>query len=243
MTIFEYNRPRAGIFYSWLIMDKKIRANALIVIMVGVFLLPKTAHLSTITEEKIVELTNIERTSSGLPTLSVNDKLTAAAKAKAAAIIITGDFSHSINGRSFSAWVRDENYEYSIVGENLAIDFATSEGVLKAWRNSPSHLKNILNDKYEDIGVAVIEGPYQGENTIVVAQIFGTPNKEKEDKEVDSASKIIPKKQKTSFTDFLSRLISRAIDNQLPLPILSTANGFKSLSLLNTSKEILGQAI
>ena len=175
MTIFDYNRPRNGLFSSFLKIDKRLRTSSLIVVMIGVFLLPKTAYLSTITPEKIIEMTNKERNKANLSTLTNNPLLEKAAQAKAQAILDSQTFNHEIGGRRFSAWVKESNYQYSIVGENLAIDFVTSEGVLKAWLSSPDHKKNIYNQEYQDIGVAVVEGNFEGQSTIVVAQIFGTP--------------------------------------------------------------------
>jgi hypothetical protein len=71
--------------------------------------------------------------------------------------------------------VRDTGYKYSFVGENLAIDFDENEDVIDAWMASVSHRKNILNARYEEIGIAAVEGIFMGEKTIVVAQIFAEP--------------------------------------------------------------------
>ena len=40
---------------------------------------------------------------------------------------------------------------------------------------SPDHRANILENEYSDIGVGVAEGKFAGQNTVVVAQIFGEP--------------------------------------------------------------------
>jgi len=85
------------------------------------------------------------------------------------------NFDHTINGRKFSGWIRAAGYQYEMVGENLAIDFASSEGVVRAWMNSPEHRANLLENSYADIGVGIAEGKFQGENTIVVAELFGDP--------------------------------------------------------------------
>jgi hypothetical protein len=47
--------------------------------------------------------------------------------------------------------------------------------VLKAWIDSASHKENLLNPEYQEIGVAVKEGKFENENSIVVVQIFGDP--------------------------------------------------------------------
>ena len=45
----------------------------------------------------------------------------------------------------------------------------------QAWDDSPSHKANLVNPKYEDIGIAVLKGDFKGNETIVVVQLFGSP--------------------------------------------------------------------
>jgi hypothetical protein len=156
-------------------LNKFIRTAPLLAVMLGVFLLPKTAQMAAITPEKILELTNRERTSVRLIPLKTNGQLTAAAQAKVEAILVSQIFDHTINNRRFSAWIKDSGYKYSLAGENLAIDFITSEGVVKAWMASRDHRENLFGQEYTDTGIAAIEGKFSGQNTIIVAQIFGAP--------------------------------------------------------------------
>ncbi len=148
------------------------------IIVIGIFLFPKSAYLSTITREKLIELTNKTRQENNLPILRVNEKLNKAASNKAKDILKYNKFAHNFNNRRFSQWIKDVNYDYYIVGENLAIDFADSESIMKAWLNSPSHRKNILSKQYTEIGMSVQKGNYKGNPTIVVAQLFGRPSKQ-----------------------------------------------------------------
>ena len=46
---------------------------------------------------------------------------------------------------------------------------------MKAWLASPTHKKNILNPKFKEIGVAVKTANFEGHESILVVQIFGTP--------------------------------------------------------------------
>jgi hypothetical protein len=148
---------------------------SLISIMLGIFLLPQLAFLSTITPDTIINLTNKERSKYGLNTLTANQLLSQAAYNKADAIFKSGKFTHQINNRKFSSWIKDVGYKYSYVGENLAVDFITAEGVIEAWLESETHKKNLLNNQFSEIGIAVVEGEFQGQNTTLVVQIFGAP--------------------------------------------------------------------
>jgi hypothetical protein len=148
---------------------------SLLAITLGIFLLPKTAFMATITPDRIISLTNEQRNQAGLNTLRTNDQLTKAAKAKAQAILDSQIFDHTINGKKFSTWIKATGYQYDLVGENLAIDFVTSEGLMRAWMASPEHQENILGNEYTEIGVAIAEGKFAGQKTIIVAQIFGNP--------------------------------------------------------------------
>jgi hypothetical protein len=66
-----------------------------------------------------------------------------------------------------------------MAGENLAVDFEEAENVEDAWMNSPGHRANILNKEYEDIGIGIAQGTFQGHNSIFVVQMFGTKAEQK----------------------------------------------------------------
>lgn len=143
--------------------------------LLGIFLLPHLAYLSTIAPEEIIALTNQERQLAGLSGLTANQLLAEAAIAKGKAILAAQTFKHNIDDKKFSFWIRDTGYNYSYVGENLAIDFLSGQSVVEAWKNSPLHKKNLLNPYYRETGVAATQGKFQGQDTTVVVQIFGSP--------------------------------------------------------------------
>ena len=124
----------------------------------------------------LVDLANADRQDSGAGTLAVNDKLTAAAQAKANDMATKGYFSHNgPDGREPWVWIRDAGYDYQYAGENLAIQFSDSIAVERAWLASPSHRANLLNEQFSEIGIATAYGTYQGQPTTFVVQMFGTP--------------------------------------------------------------------
>ena len=77
--------------------------------------------------------------------LTANQLLTKAAYEKGKAIIENGIFEHNFNNRYFSEWVSETGYKYLYAGENLAMDYITAEGTMRAWMTSPTHMKNIIN--------------------------------------------------------------------------------------------------
>jgi len=125
--------------------------------------------------DTLIALTNQERDKYNLNHLEFNAELYKAAEAKAEYIFTNNNFSHErLNGETFSSWIKETDYQYKRVGENLAIHFKKSEDIMSAWMTSPLHRKNILNPLYEDVGIAVVDGLYNNKPTTVVVQIFGT---------------------------------------------------------------------
>lgn len=131
-------------------------------------------YSSEITPEKIIELTNRERINAGLTVLRMNLLLNKAAQTKGADMIALDYWAHN-SPRGITPWVfiTDAGYYYLYAGENLARDFAAPEGVVAAWMASSTHRDNMLNPNYQDIGVAVIDGFFQGHETTLVVQLFG----------------------------------------------------------------------
>jgi hypothetical protein len=58
-------------------------------------------------------------------------------------------------------------------GENLAINFRSSNDVQEAWMNSPKHRANILDKRFEDIGIATVPAESNGKTVLFVVQMFG----------------------------------------------------------------------
>lgn len=131
---------------------------------------------SSIQVNEVVAYTNQKRAQQGLPLLVVNETLNQAAQAKGAHMFAQQYWAHTApDGTQPWAFFRQVRYNYSVAGENLARDFSTTDEMVQAWMNSPTHKANILNRKYQEIGVAVVNGELNGVETTVVVQLFGTP--------------------------------------------------------------------
>ena len=140
-----------------------------------VVLLPKTNFFADISSQALLTLTNKNRENAGLLPLKDNTKLAQAAYLKAQDMLNNDYFSHnSPKGITPWFWIKKANYIYQYAGENLAIGFIDSEETFKAWINSPSHYANIINSRYQETGIAVLKGEFQGNNTYVVVQMFGS---------------------------------------------------------------------
>lgn len=131
------------------------------------------AFATEISAEKLLLQTNKERQSSGVGSLVLNDKLRAAAQAKAEDMARHNYWSHvSPDGTEPWAFIDETDYAYSKAGENLAYGFLTSTQTVKGWMNSPTHRENMLDEEFREVGFGYVNATgFQdsSEETIVVA--------------------------------------------------------------------------
>jgi uncharacterized protein YkwD len=140
---------------------------------------------SSVNSSEIIRLTNIQREKSGLPPVSEDPRLAAAAMEKAKNMFEENYWAHfSPSGKDPWGFINGAGYRFSYAGENLAKSFYASDEVVNAWMASRTHRENILNKHYQHIGIAVLEGTLNGEKTTLVVQEFGTP--------VDTAIAAVP---------------------------------------------------
>jgi hypothetical protein len=134
------------------------------------------AFSSAINIENVISLTNESRRTFKLNTLTENKILNKAAQAKAEDMLAKGYFAHTTpDGHAPWDFITAAGYGYLMAGENLAVNFVEAEDVESAWMNSPGHKANILNKNFEEIGIGIAQGEYQGHNAIFVVQMFGLP--------------------------------------------------------------------
>lgn len=137
---------------------------------------PSAGHFAAITESEILQLTNASRQEAGISTLKANEVLNKAARLKAQDMIEDNYFAHTApDGTKPWEFLKRAGYSYSAAGENLAMDFTEAASVNTAFMNSASHKKNILNGKYTEMGIAVVEGELEGHTTTILVEFFGTP--------------------------------------------------------------------
>lgn len=132
-------------------------------------------YAAQISPDEIIRFTNEKRTSAGLSALTLNTTLSSAAYTKGRDMIERDYWAHvAPDGTQPWKFFSDAGYRYRYAGENLARDFTNPTSTVNAWMDSPTHRENILNSKYKEIGIGVIEGDLAGVDTTIVVQFFGT---------------------------------------------------------------------
>ncbi len=137
---------------------------------------PSLVEASSVTSGALLRLANESRKQAGLQELKQSDQLKQAAEAKAKDMFKNDYFAHtSPKGLTPWHWIKQAGYQYSFAGENLAINYESAESQHKAWMKSTTHRANILSDKYQEVGVAVVAGKIDGKEALVTVQVFASP--------------------------------------------------------------------
>lgn len=103
--------------------------------------------------DKVIELVNAARAKEGLSPLTKDTTLTNLSNIRSKETAT--QFSHQRpDGTSWSMVLKQNNVSYTSAAENIAAGQNTPEAVVKEWMNSPSHRANIMNSKYNKIGVS-----------------------------------------------------------------------------------------
>lgn len=126
------------------------------------------AGADSLDARNIVRLTNESRREAGLPPVTVDDKLTAAARAKLFDMLRRDYFAHKApDGRQPWAFMHAAGYRFQAAAENLAKGYDNEPELQQAWMKSRGHRANILNPLFTEIGVADANG--------IVVVMFGRP--------------------------------------------------------------------
>lgn len=131
---------------------------------------------SPFSAQQVVAATNQFRAGLGIDSLRSSATLNVAAAQKLQDMALNEYFAHfSPSGISPWHWFAINNYAYSYAGENLAIGFVDADSTVQAWAQSASHRKNLANQNYREIGVAVRQVTLKDIQGTLVVQLFGTP--------------------------------------------------------------------
>ncbi len=120
-------------------------------------------------ERSLLQLVCSERTDRCLHPLQDNINLRHLARAKAWDIVRNGYFSHeSPTYGSIYDMIRRANIPFHYAGENLG-KAGSYHVVHRRLMGSSGHRRNILNPRFDQVGIGVIKGQFSG---VVVVQAF-----------------------------------------------------------------------
>lgn len=132
---------------------------------------------SDVSIEQLLVLTNQKRQENGLGVLTLDERLNQAAVNKGNDMLAKGYWAHiSPDGTTPWVFIKGAGYAYTYAGENLARGYTNSPDVVNAWMASDSHRQNMLSANYSNVGFAVVSGSLNGEDTVLVVEMFGTSN-------------------------------------------------------------------
>lgn len=132
-----------------------------------------TCDANEITVRNVIALMNEYRAQQNLSPLREDPRLTQAARDRVRHMEDLAYWSHEApDGMSPFVWLSARDYPYWTAGENLASGFETARLLVASWMESPGHRENIMADKFEDCGIAIIDGtttgPGNGKSVVVL---------------------------------------------------------------------------
>jgi uncharacterized protein YkwD len=133
--------------------------------------------------ERVVELVNAARSHSrrcgsarfvAAPPLRISRKLNDAAAAHARDMARRKYFDHrGDDGSQPKDRVIRAGYQPRLTGENIALGPESAEEVVAGWLASPGHCANIMDSRFQHIGIGLASG--RGRGQIYWVQSFGAP--------------------------------------------------------------------
>jgi len=202
-------------------------------------------YATDIRVEQLVAATNAKRAEVGLSPVTLNGALSQAAAAKASDMFTNNYWAHnSPGGRTPWDFIIGAGYRYTLAGENLAKNFQTSDGVVDAWMNSPTHKANIVKSGYKEVGFAVVNGVLNGEETTLVVQMFGTttapvaqiPRVEAAEPAPTAAPIVVAEEVEDTAKVISIVPAEPAAVNTTPAPAPSFGSGFAFTRVINSPK-------
>ena len=165
-------RPRALKWYVALLVGVKVIA---VTLLFSAY--PDFARLSGDLAAEVARMVNASREKASASPLILDPALTRAAELKAQDMLARAYFEHvSPDGTMPWEWINKNEYQFQAMGENLAMDFTTGESAHLALMQSDTHRTNILEKRYQNIGIGVASGNFAGRETNILVEFFAAPS-------------------------------------------------------------------
>jgi uncharacterized protein YkwD len=154
-------------------------------ILVGATLLapsPAVAIDPAAAADELIALTNINRTSNGLPALLRDNRLNSVSVSRSEDMVRRNYFSHQIppRGETVVDILESLGVRFRSGAENIewnsALDFTTIQFASDDFMNSPSHRVNVLSTRWDRVGAGVAEGNGKKMYTVVFMQAPSNPS-------------------------------------------------------------------
>ncbi|HYO13392.1 MAG TPA: CAP domain-containing protein [Thermoanaerobaculia bacterium] len=125
---------------------------------------------------EVLARVNEARRRAGVQPLRSDHLLDRAAQRHAQDMLARGYFAHeSPEDDTVRERAKEAGYAWRTIGENIAEGQRTVDEVMTTWLNSPGHRRNILDPRFEELGVGLALGRSNGRYRVLWAQAFGTP--------------------------------------------------------------------
>jgi len=243
-------KPELLFCYSSILLLIKIAAISFVLI------LPYSTFFSAITQDRLITLINQARQNNNLPPVSLNKTLNETANLKVNDMLANNYFEHtSPHGVAPWSWFKKAGYNYAYAGENLAIDFAQTDDVFSAWMASPAHRDNILNPNFNEIGLAVKNGPLQNHTATLAVLVFGKQQITKTDqssmtKKQLETPKVTPKTEAPTqpsaiptTTPTMPKILKASVQPPIASPLMNVLPSTSSNQIITEKANIELQSI
>jgi len=136
-------------------------------------------------KEKYLQLLNEKRKESGARELKYQPKLELSARKRGEIILRFNDFSFEAtkSGYTMAKAIRDANYSNIVYGEAPTQGYYEAEELIENQFQFPETKKFLIDKRYQEVGIAEVEGEIDGCPTQVIVQHFAgyvPPNYSKE---------------------------------------------------------------
>lgn len=171
------------------VISRRAAFGGLLILLYALFLVGGASGQDDVAAQ-VLKRINRAREDAGMPALSRNPQLDAAAQAHANDLLQNGArLGHTgSDGSSIKQRVAGSGFAGGAVGENWA-GYRSVDKVMEFWLNDAPHRRNILNRRYSEIGIGVATRPNGG---FVVVTDFGGEKERAAPAEVQPAA--APKK-------------------------------------------------
>jgi uncharacterized protein YkwD len=140
----------------------------------------KPPHLGE-TEQKLFEAANAARGKEKIDKLQIDRTLMKLALDHARNMAKQEKMEHVLDGKGVADRAKEAGYRYRAIGENIAQAIGEEDTpapapalIHQSWMESEGHRANLLNPKFQQMGIAVVKSD---KGTFFYCQVFGTPLK------------------------------------------------------------------